>query len=167
MLLRGLGERRSENTMQQVRLGGRNSAVAAALALSALACTSAALATNQVKGASYKGAVAKKPITVSLKVASSGKQVTGLAISNLPLYCSGGGPAIPVHFASALISSQGTFTSTGKYVIAEGHFKGQIEAKLKITGKFLKGGKEQGVLTTTFLKTPTCGGKSSYSTTQA
>jgi hypothetical protein len=42
--------------------------------------------------------------------------------------------------------------------------KGQAGAKLKITGKFLKGRKEQGTLTTTYVGFSSCSGKSSYST---
>jgi hypothetical protein len=153
--------------MRQRMLGRRNGAVAVALALSALAGTGVALAANQVKGASYRGEVAQKGVTVSFKVSSTGKQVTALSISNTPIYCQGGGRPIPVRFASAPISAGGTFTSTGRYVIAEGPLKGQLGTKLKISGKFLKGGREQGVLTTTWVKTPSCSGKSSYGTSKA
>jgi hypothetical protein len=127
---------------------------------------SAALAANQVKGGSYKGGLvpAKEEIVVSFKVSSSGRQVTTLTISNTPLYCSGGGRPTPVHFKNASISSKGTFSSTGKYVILEGPLKGKVGTKLKITGQFLKGHKERGALTTTYVGAPNCGGKSSYST---
>jgi hypothetical protein len=153
--------------MRQTMLARGNRAVAAAVALTALAGSGVALAANQVKGASYEGEVAQKHVTVSFKVSHSGKQVTALTISNTPLYCSGGGRPIPIHFAPAAISKSGTFTSTGKYVIIEGPLKGQLGTKLKITGKFLAGGRESGVLTTTYVKTPSCSGKSSYGTTKA
>ncbi len=153
--------------MRQRMLGRpRSGALAVALALSPLGASGVALAASQVKGASYKGEVAQKQVTVSLKVSSSGKQVTALSISNTPIYCQGGGRPIPVRFANAPISAGGTFTSTGRYVIAEGPFKGQLGTKLKITGKFLGGGREQGVLTTTWVKTPSCSGKSSYGTSK-
>lgn len=131
-----------------------------------LVVVSAALAANQVKGGAYKGGLmpTRDGVVVNFKVSSGGKQVTGLTVSNTPLYCSGGGKPTPVHFKSASISSNGTFSSTGKYVIAEGPKKGQVGTKLKITGKFLKGGKERGTLTTTYVGFSNCSGKSSYST---
>jgi hypothetical protein len=150
-----------------MRLSPRNGTAIAAMALLALGSASAALAAtaNQIKGASYSGEVAQKHVTVSFKVSSSGKQVTGLRTSNLPLYCQGGGPPVPVRFANATISKQGTFKSSGKYIIKEGPLKGQLGTTLKITGKFLAGGKETGTLKTTYAKTPSCSGSSSYSTT--
>jgi hypothetical protein len=140
------------------------SAMCVAVAL--LIVVSAALAASQVKGGSYTGALtpSRTGVTVSFKVSSSGRQVTALAISNTPLYCSGGGRPTPVHFRNATISSKGTFTSTGQYVISEGPKKGQVGTKLKITGKFLKGKAEQGELTTTYVGFANCSGKSAYST---
>jgi hypothetical protein len=139
---------------------------ASAVLLTLLVVVSGALAASQVKGGSYTGSLVptRDGVLVSFKVSSSGKQVNALTITNIPLYCSGGGKPIPVHFKNASISSKGTFSSTGKYVIAEGPKKGQVGNKLKITGKFLKGGKEQGTLTTTYVGFSSCSGKSSYST---
>lgn len=130
------------------------------------AIATAALAANQVKGGSYKGNLLPMThgISVSFKVSKSGKQVTSLTISNIPLYCSGGGPAIPIHFKNASISPAGTFTSSARYIIKIGPFKGQVGEKLKITGKFLKDRQEQGTLTTTYPKAHACGGKSPYTT---
>jgi hypothetical protein len=147
----------------------RNKSVVATIGMQLLLVlvASAALAAGQVKGGSYKGGLvpSKQEIVVSFKVSSSGKQVTALEISNTPLYCSGGGKPTPVHFKNASISRQGGFSSTGEYVILEGPLKGQVGTKLKITGKFHKGGSETGTLTTTYLGVPnTCGGKSSYTT---
>jgi hypothetical protein len=134
--------------------------------LVALVAVSAALAANQVKGGSYKGSLtpSRDGVVLSFKVSSNGKQVSALTSSNVPLYCSGGGRPTPVRFKNASISSKGTFTSAGQYVIQEGPKKGQVGSKLKITGKFLKGGLEQGTLTTTYVGFPNCSGKSSYST---
>jgi hypothetical protein len=134
--------------------------------LALLLVASAALAASQVKGGSYRGGLvpSKEEIVVSFKVSTSGKQVSSLQISNTPLYCSGGGRPTPVHFKNASISSAGTFSSTGRYVIAEGPKKGQVGTKLKIVGKFLKGMTEKGTVTTTYVGFPNCSGKSSYST---
>lgn len=140
------------------------------IALCALACVlvpvGVAFGAIVVKGGSYSGGLipTRDGIVLSFKVSANGKKVTGLSSSNLPLYCSGGGPPIPIHFKSASISGKGTFSSTGVYHILEGPKKGQLGAKLKITGKFLKGGKEQGTLATNYVGFPSCSGKSSYST---
>lgn len=152
--------------MSQVRGRKAHRVLLVAIAVGALGYTGVALAANQVKGASYSGALAspRSSYLVSFKVSASGKQVTALKISNTPFYCSGGGRPVPVSFASATISKAGTFTSTGKYVIVEGPLKGQVGTKLEITGRFGKHGSEQGTLVSTYPKTPSCNGKSSYTT---
>jgi hypothetical protein len=143
----------------------RISTVVCALA-STLVLVSVALAATVVKGGSYRGGLipARDGVVVSFKVSANGKKVIGLSTSNIPLYCSGGGPPIPIHFKSATISGKGTFSSTGVYHILEGPKKGQVGGKLKITGKFLKGRKEQGTVTTSYVGFATCGGKSPYAT---
>jgi hypothetical protein len=140
--------------------------VVAMSVLGVAGCTGLALAASQVKGGSYSGALVapKSFVTIKFKVSGSGKKVTGLTISDTPFYCQGGGRAIPERFANAKISKSGSFTSTGKFVIKEGPFKGQLSTKLKITGKFGPGGTEHGTLTSTWTKAPQCTGKSSYTT---
>ena len=152
--------------MRQLRLGGRKRALAALAAAGVLGCTGAAYAAAQIKGASYSGELAapRSTYVVSFKVSANGRQVTHLAISNLPFYCGGGGRPIPVRLANATISRTATFTSTGRYVISEGPLKGQVGTQLKITGRFAKGGSEHGTLTSTYPKTPTCSGTTSYTT---
>jgi hypothetical protein len=139
---------------------------AAAVVLAALVIAPAAIATAPKKGHSYRGTLAapRNAITVTFKVSSTGKKVTRLKISNLPIYCSGGGPAQPITFKSATITSKGTFKSTGKQTISSGPLKGQIGATLSITGTFVAGGKERGKLTVKYPKSPDCGGSSKYTT---
>jgi hypothetical protein len=139
--------------------------IAVFLSAFALIGAGAALGATPIKGGSYSGSLAHDPaITVKFKVSSSGKRVSSLTISNTPLFCQGGGPATPVHFKNAAISAHGAFTSTGRYVIKVGPLKGQLGIELKITGKFSKGRREQGTLTTTYLKAKQCSGKSAYAT---
>ncbi len=140
--------------------------VSLALALGALALVGVALAADQVKGATYKGALTptRDGVAISFKVSRSGSEVTSLATTNVPFYCQGGGPPVPAHFKNAAISTKGTFTSTAEVRIEIGPLKGQIGEKLRITGKFLKGRKERGVLTTTYPKAHECSGSSSYAT---
>jgi hypothetical protein len=134
--------------------------------LAAVVAVAFAAKPNQVKGGSYSGTLlpATRGIDVSLEVSSNGKQVTSLQISNIPAYCSSGGPPIPTKFKKASISSKGTFTSKAEYVIKAGPLEGQVGETLKITGKFLEGRREQGTLTTTYPKAKSCSGKSSYTT---
>lgn len=131
-----------------------------------LGVTGAALAANPVGGATYSGGLAppRASYKVSFAVSGSGGQITGLTLSNLPFYCPGGGRPIPIKFADTAISKSGTFTSTGKYVTLEGPLKGQLAAKLKITGTFGKGGSEHGTVTSTWVKLHSCSGQSSYTT---
>ena len=143
-----------------------NGLLATSLVLAALLVADVALAASSVKGGSYAGNLipARDGVTVSFKVSANGNKVTGLSTSNVPLYCSGGGKPIPVHFKNATISNKGTFSSTGKYLVLEGPKKGQVGANLKISGKFLKGGKERGTLRTSYVGFPGCSGISAYST---
>lgn len=151
--------------VMRLRSGG---ALVVVLALSAIGCAGIAVAAGHVKvqSGTYSGTLAptRSAITVSFKVSHNGKRITGLTISDTPFYCQGGGRAIPLRFANASISKSGTFTSTGKFVIKEGPFKGQLSTKLKITGKFGSGGTEQGIVTSTWIKAPECTGKSTYTT---
>ncbi len=143
-------------------------AVATALIalLAAAAFATAARASAPVKGGTYSGSLlpATKNVTVSFKVSASGKNVTALVLSNLPLYCQGGGAVIPIKFRAAKISKSGTFKSTARQLLTIGPFKGQLGETLSITGKFSKAG-EHGTVKTTYLKAPSCSGQSSYSTT--
>jgi hypothetical protein len=146
----------------------RGPAVATALTtlLAATTFATVAFAAHPVKGGTYSGSLlpATKLVTVSFKVSKSGTRVTALLLSNVPLYCSGGGPAIPVKFHAATVSKSGAFSSTATVVIMVGPLKGQVGEKLTITGKFSKAG-EHGTVKTRYVKAPSCGGESSYSTT--
>jgi hypothetical protein len=133
----------------------------------ALGATAVALAAAPVKGALYSGHLAapRAFVLVKFKFSASGKKVTGLTLSNLPLYCQGGGPAIKINFKSATISKAGTFKSSGRQIISIGPFKGQVGATLSITGTFRAGRKESGKVKTTYARAPSCSGSSAYSTT--
>ncbi len=146
--------------------GKWKSLLATLVVLVGLLVAGAALAAGPIKGGSYTGSLipARDGVLVSFKVSANAKQVTGLSTSNVPLYCSGGGKPIPVHFKNATISSKGTFSSTGKYLVLEGPKRGQVGANLKISGKFLKGRKERGTLTTSYVGFSNCSGRSAYST---
>jgi hypothetical protein len=142
------------------------SAVLLGVPFTLVALSTVALAAGPAQGGAYAGALqpVTRGIAVSFKVSKSGKQVSSLQISDIPIYCSGGGPAIPIHFKNATISGKGTFTSSAKYVIKIGPFKGQVGETFKITGRFFKGRSEQGTVATTYPKAKQCSGKSPYTT---
>ena len=85
-------------------------------------------------------------------------------MSNIPFYCSSGGPAIPVKFAgSKIATSNGAFSTTGHYTIKVGPYKGKVGEKLKLSGRFSSKGTVSGVLATTFvLNGPKCTGKNAF-----
>jgi hypothetical protein len=131
---------------------------------SALLATGVAAAASKptFKSGTYKATLAapRNYVTVTLKL--TGKKVSGLTISDVPLFCSGGGPAIPIHFSKATITTTGKFTSTGKYVIKAGPFKGQVGERLTIKGKFAAKGKLTGTVKVVFLNAPQCGGTTTF-----
>jgi hypothetical protein len=145
-------------------------AVVAALAVgSAVGVASAAKPKSLVvKGGSYSGTLAapRTSITVAFKVSKDGKKITRLRTNDLPFYCSGGGPPVPIKFKNATISKAGTFNSTGVQIISSGPNKGKKGATLTLTGRFLRGRQESGKITTTFPASVggSCNGSSKYST---
>jgi hypothetical protein len=147
----------------------RSTAIAATAALVALLAVGSAVAAKQkshvVKGGSYAGTLVapRTGITVTFKVSKNGKRVTALKTNNLPFYCTGGGPPVPIKLKNATISKRGTFASTGTQIISSGPKKGQKGAVLKLTGHFLAGRREAGRITTTF-PASSCNGSSRYST---
>ena len=156
------------NARRPVGARQRAGVVGVSVLLATMVFTAGALGAHPVKGASYNGPLlpATKQVTVSFTVSANGCEVTALRISNLPLYCSGGGPAVPEKFHNAKVTKAGTFKSTAKQIISAGPYKGQVGARLSITGRFTTTG-ERGTLTTTFSKAPSCSGKSAYTTLPA
>jgi hypothetical protein len=116
--------------------------VAALLALTALAVAAA-----PVKGGSYKGHLTvSSSQTVSFKVSSDGKKVTGLKGPEFPPNtCGSGGPPPGQSVAPASISN-GKFTAVIKYKTATKH----VFAKVTVKGKFKKNKKEAGTMRTHF-----------------
>ena len=71
---------------------------------------------------------------------------------------------MPITFTAAKISKAGTFTSTGVQHISTGPLKGQLGARLSITGTFGAGGSEHGAVTVKFPTAKSCDGTTTYST---
>jgi hypothetical protein len=135
--------------------------VAGAFAL--LAPTALAGSTVKVKSGTYKGTLgaARTLYKVTLTVAHA--KLEKATLSNIPIYCSSGGPATPVKFAAAKISRGGQFSTHGNYLIKVGPLKGKVGEKLQMSGRFKSNGTVAGTLTTAFvLNGPHCTGKTTF-----
>jgi hypothetical protein len=120
--------------------------------------------TIKPKSGTYKGTLTAPRTEYAVTLTVSGGKLTKARVSNIPLYCSSGGPAIPVKFAgSKIASANGAFSTTGKYTIKVGPFKGKVGEKLKLSGRFTSKGTVSGVLATTFvLNGPKCTGNNPF-----
>ena len=140
----------------------------AACGLTALAVGAAtALAAPPLKGGAYHGSLggSESKISISFRVSAGEREVKGMKISALPIYCAGNGPpgAPAIVFLTAKISHGGRFSTTGKDMIASGPLKGSVAATLAVNGSFAAGGAVHGTVTTTYSgPAKSCGGHSSY-----
>lgn len=131
-------------------LASRISGAGLLAATATLAISGVAIASNATKGGSYVGtyAGASNTDSITFKVSSNGKQVVDLNVIT-PVKCNGGcgGFGTPIT-GSAKISKGGTFKVTLK-IKAPGT-SNQTEGTDKVTGKFLKGGRARGKVTSHF-----------------
>jgi hypothetical protein len=139
--------------------------LAIVLGLALGAAPAIASGTVHVKSGTYRGTLAapRTDITVSLTVARG--KLSKARMSNVPFYCSSGGQPIPVKFKPSKISrTTGAFSTTAKYVITSGHFKGKVGERLKMSGRFTSHGTVSGTVKTSFvLNAPSCEGKTRFS----
>jgi hypothetical protein len=129
-----------------LRLGGLCAVLIAAL----VALAGLALAAAPVKGGRYSGHLAVSASeTVSFKVSSNGKKVTGLTgPAFAPNTCGSGGPP-PSQSSSPASISGGKFSAKITYRTGTGH----AIATVTVKGKFKKHRKETGTMRTHFLGT--------------
>ena len=120
------------------------------------------------KSGTYKGTLAAPRTEYAVTLTVAHGKLTKATLSNIPLYCSSGGPPTPVKFAGSNIApATGTFSTTGKYSIKVGAYKGKVGEKLKLSGRFTSKGTVSGVLATTFvLNGPKCTGKTAFTATR-
>jgi hypothetical protein len=135
-------------------------AVLAVLVIGAVAAI--AFAAAPVKGAKYSGHLKGQgsTTTVTFRVSASGKKVIGMRVKPyIPNRCGSGGPPPPQTSKPAKIKN-GRFTATVKAQIPEGVWSATV------TGKFLSGGKEQGVVKSSPRpgEPSKCGGNTPYTT---
>ena len=113
-------------------------AVLAVLAVGTIAAI--AFAAGPVKGAKYSGHLKGQTTTVTFKVSPSGKKVTGMRVKPyIPNSCGSGGPP-PSQTSKPAKIKNGRFTAKVEAQIPQGDWSATV------TGKFLSGGKEQGVV---------------------
>jgi hypothetical protein len=137
----------------------RNACRAAVVAL-VLALSASALAAQP---GTYTGTLAPPRSIISVSLTVHAGRLSKTTLSNLPLYCSGGGPPIPFTFKGTSISKSGAFKVRGVNRIKIGPLKGQIGEKLTLTGRFTGHGRVSGKLATVYPRAKTCGGTSRFS----
>ena len=87
------------------------------------------------KSGTYKGTLAAPRTDDAVTLTVSHGKLTKATLSNIPLCCSSGGPATQVKFAGSKIApATGAFSTTGKYSIKFGPYKGKVGEKLKLSG---------------------------------
>ncbi|MEO6859302.1 MAG: hypothetical protein ABI323_12085 [Solirubrobacteraceae bacterium] len=134
-------------------------AVVSAVLLALLIAATAVAAAP--KSGTYKGKLAPQTlIKISMKL--SGKRLTHIGISNIPAFCSSGGPAVPVSFPSTTLSAKHRFTIHHNNTIKVGPLKGQVGEKFTLSGTFNTHGRVTGTLKTIFPLNPSCSGSSHY-----
>ena len=126
-----------------------------------LAAATDAFAGKPVKGATYNGTVKQNAISLLFKVSASGRRVTKLTLSNLPLFCQGGGAPSKISFDSARIR-RGRFHTSATQT-----FHGSVAATAKLAGKFTANGGAKGSLNVTYPKAHSCSGSTTFTAAAA
>src|ERR1700728_138346 len=90
--------------------------VAGAFAL--LAATALAGSAVKVKSGTYKGTLGSRSITITLTV--GGGKLKSASLSDVPVFCSSGGPPVLIKFGSAKIGKTGAFSDRTQRKISVG-----------------------------------------------
>jgi hypothetical protein len=139
----------------RVRVAGGMTAVGLALTLTAVAPAA-------VSAGTYTGTLAPPRNEVAVTVSLDAHGVLHARISDIPLYCPGGGSPIPIAFWATRVSRHGTFTAHAVHRISVGPLKGRIEDRLNLTGHFTNPHTVKGTLVTRNPIAPRCGGTSRF-----
>ena len=144
---------------------GRRAWVAGSLGAAAFAVVAVASAlAAPVKGGKYSGFVTptESGITISWKVSSSGKKMTAIKLSNVPVFCQAGGAPVKATFKSASIKKS-KFSTTAAADIKSGPDKGKPQYRLKLKGRFTSTKNATGTITVDwFGSDKSCDGKSTF-----
>jgi hypothetical protein len=155
--------RRADRTY--LRVVGRRTIFAGGLGAGLVAVVAVGTAVAAVdKGATYSGFItpAASGITITWKVSSSGKKVSGIKLSNVPLFCQSGGEPIAAKFKSASIKKS-KFASTAAANFKSGPNKGKPQYRLKLSGRFTSTKSATGTIKVDwFGSDKSCDGKSTF-----
>lgn len=113
-----------------------------------------AAATAPKAGAHYKGHVAGASAgsgVVTFTISKQGTSVTKMRVGPYPVNSCGSGGAPPSQSSKPAPITNGKFTA---HVVYSG--AGSVIAKATVSGTFLRGGKEKGVVTTVIVGAPKC-----------
>jgi hypothetical protein len=144
---------------------GRRPLIAGCLAGAVVALVAIGSALGAVsKGAKYSGFVTPTAdnITISWKVSSSGKKVSGIKLSAVPQFCAGSGERVSATFKSASVKSS-RFSSTATTKFKSGPDKGEPQYRLKLKARFTSTKNATGTITVDWLGSDkSCDGQSSF-----
>ena len=134
-------------------------AIVALVAGVATVAVAVALAASPLSDASYSGHLKLgSGTTVSFKVSASGKEVTGVKVlPDIPNRCGSGGTPPPQVSKPATIVN-GKFAA----VVEEKLSNGAVSGTATVTGKFLPGGREKGVVENPLPGAKECAGNFAY-----
>ncbi len=142
--------------MRSPRLVRMTAAAAAVLVIPLLPAAAAAPVAGPVAGADYQGRIAGAPNSeshVTFTVSDDGKSVIGTNVGPYPmtLECGSGGDP-PLQSSKPAKIRNDRFTAHVVYRAEDNSLVGRAT----VTGKFLRKGKEKGVVTTVVAATPNC-----------
>jgi hypothetical protein len=141
----------------------RRARLAAVTITAALALAATAVASGPKPG-TYKGSFKGGLITVHISLKLTGTKLGPVKISNIPLYCAGGGQPLVFTFPKATISGAGGFTLHGVNKIKIGPLKGKVGEVITLTGTFTRHGTVSGTVKTAYPRAPkSCAGSSRFS----
>jgi hypothetical protein len=140
---------------------GSRIACAVVLAAALTLVATVALAANPIAGARYSGKLTQATSeTVTFKVNAAGTKVLNVKVKPfIPNKCGAGGTPPPEVSEPAAVK-RGRFVATVKEELSNGLVSGTAT----VTGRFLAGGKEKGVIKVPLPEAPECGGSFAYTT---
>jgi hypothetical protein len=139
---------------------GRIAALTVVAAAVIAAFAALALAASPVSGAKYAGHLKLSSAdTVTFRVSASGKKVIGVKVlPAIPNHCGSGGGTLPLQVSKPAKIKNGKFSA----VIEERLKNGAVSGTATVTGRFLAGGKEKGVVENPLPGAKECAGNFAY-----
>lgn len=139
---------------------GRIAALAGAATVALVALAAIALAASPVSGAKYSGHLKLSSAdTVTFKVSASGKKVIGVKVMpEIPNHCGSAGGTLPLQVSKPAKIKNGKFSA----VVEETLSNGAVSGTATVTGKFLSGGKEMGMVKNPLPGAKECAGNFPY-----